>query len=438
MAALHFSCVLLVALVSIGTAFHSPAGFPSPSDTPRLTDGTHLSARSPFSFSQPTSDHTSLSRRQAWERVAAAATVTTSGLLLPTPQVASASTQSVSTTLQATPALIPTTRLGNSDLVVSRTIQGYWQLAGGHGRYKETDAIANMKRHYDAGFTTLDTADIYGPSEIIMGKFIKTQPQAIPCTKFCCFRFLDEIDRAEVKQRILNSCERLQVNKLPLVNFFWSNYGIKKYVDVGLFLAELKEEGLIGEIGATNFDLQRLQELKNSGVPVVAHQVQMSALDRRAVQSGMATWCAENNVSLTTYGTVGSGILSDRYLGKGAPTQEERNTASMRMYSTTASRFGDWKLLQDLLRTMDAVANEVRSDGRCTQATISNIAQRYVLETPAVASILIGVRNPEHIAENARTHSFTLTQAERDAIDTIVAKRKGPQGDVWDIERGTM
>jgi aryl-alcohol dehydrogenase-like predicted oxidoreductase len=202
-------------------------------------------------------------------------------------------------------------------LYVSKTIQGYWQLAGGHGKYRESDAIQNMIQHYQAGITTLDTADIYGPSEIIIGKFIHQQQQQtqdqvknsniIPMTKFCCFRYLEDIDRNEVRQRILKSCERLQVQKLPLVQFFWSRFDVKRYVDVALFLTELKEEGLIQEIGATNFDLKRLQELKNADVPIVSHQVQLSAIDRRPVQSGMADWCAENDISLIGFGTVGSG-----------------------------------------------------------------------------------------------------------------------------------
>lgn len=211
---------------------------------------------------------------------------------------------------------------------------------------------------------------------------------------------------------------------------------LNSYTTVALYLTELKEQGLIQEIGATNFDLIRLKELKKAGVPVVSHQVQISALDRRPVQSGMSDWCAENDISLIAFGTVGSGILSDRYLGKGAPTQEERNTASMRMYSATAARFGDWKQVQELLRTMDAIARQVRSDGRSDQANVANIAQRYVLQTPSVASVLIGVRNQEHIQENVRTHSFTLQPEEIHAIDKIVAKRRGPKGDVWDIERG--
>lgn len=337
---------------------------------------------------------------------------------------------------------VPTVSLGNSSLQVSRTIQGYWQLAGGHGKYNQGEAVANMKAYFDAGITTLDTADIYGPSEFIVGKFVKEQKARAPedkpviCTKFCCFKFLDDIDKNEVRTRVTKACERLQLEQIPLIQFFWSNYDIKKYVDVALMLTELREEGLIGEIGATNFDLKRLKEMKDAGVPIVSHQVQMSCLDQRAVQSGMADYCSENDISLIAFGTVGSGILSEKYLGRGPPTQEEKNTASMRMYSKTAERFGNWKLVQELLQTLDAVASEVRSSGRCVDAKIANIAQRYVLDTKSVASVLIGVRNRNHIDENINTHSFSLTDGERDAISAVINKRSGPKGDVWDIERG--
>lgn len=203
-------------------------------------------------------------------------------------------------------------------------------------------------------------------------------------------------------------------------------------------LTELKQEGLIGQIGVTNFDLKRLQELKSAGVPIVSTQVQLSCLDQRPVQSGMTDWCMENDVSVIGFGTVGSGILSDKYLGRSEPQQEDKNTASMRMYSKTAERFGSWDLVQELLRTMDAVAKEVRDSGRCDKANIANVAQRYVLETKSVASVLVGVRNSNHIEENVRTHSFQLNDGERDAIAKVMAKRRGPVGDVWDLERGAM
>lgn len=143
-----------------------------------------------------------LTRRDALERlkITTAAGIAAASSL---PQSVRAEESAVAeSTPPAVTSGVPTVRLGGSSLEVSRTIQGYWQLAGGHGRYRESDAIANMAAHYDAGITTLDTADIYGPSELIVGKFMKTQPKAIPNTKFCCFRYLDEIDREEVKLRI--------------------------------------------------------------------------------------------------------------------------------------------------------------------------------------------------------------------------------------------
>ena len=80
--------------------------------------------------------------------------------------LATAATLAASSPAQAADSTtVPTVKLGKSNLEVSRTIQGQWQLAGGHGRIVESDALANMEAHYNAGITTLDTADIYGVSE---------------------------------------------------------------------------------------------------------------------------------------------------------------------------------------------------------------------------------------------------------------------------------
>jgi len=109
----------------------------------------------------------------------------------------------------------------------------------------------------------------------------------------------------------------------------------------------------------------------------------------------------------------------------------------MKMYSDTASRFGSWELVQELLATMDAVAKNVRDSGRCAGANVANVAQRYVLQTdPTDGCLLVGVRNSNHIEENVRTHAFKLDKGEIEEIEKVVSKRKGPGGDVWDLNRG--
>lgn len=281
---------------------------------------------------------------------------------------------------------------------------------------------------------------------------------------------LDPRSFPQVRSRILNQCSRLQVQALPLVQFFWADYGVKRYVDVARMLGELREEGVIRELGVTNFDLPRLRELVDAGIPVVSNQVgpparvrrvrgrlhhprpfiskppplptrampqvQLSALDQRPIQSGMAAYCASKNIKLLAFGTVGAGILSERYLGQPAPgeSQIREGGYSLSMYSATASRFGPWELVQELLAEMAAIA------AKHPGATIANVAQRFVLQQVegAVGGLIVGVRNSNHIKENVHTFSFKLSAAEMSALQAIVDRRKGPRGDVWDIERGYM
>jgi aryl-alcohol dehydrogenase-like predicted oxidoreductase len=328
-------------------------------------------------------------------------------------------------------ARVPTFSLGN--VQASRIIQGHWQLAGGHGKFTTETALANMRAHYDAGITTLDTADIYGPSELVVGQFVGEQPRAVACTKFCCFRGLEQIDRAQVRSRIESQCARLKVKSLPLVQFFWADYRVRRYVEVAKMLAELQAEGLIQNIGITNFDLPRIKELVSAGVPLASNQVQLSALDSRPLQSGMAEFCADKNIKILAFGTVGAGLLSERYLGKAPPTSDELRAGgySLSMYASTADRFGSWSLVQELLAVMAEVARAHPG------ATIANVAQRYVLQvSPAVGALIVGVRNTKHIEENVRTFGFELSDGEMAAISKVVAKRQGPRGDVWDLERG--
>lgn len=50
-------------------------------------------------------------------------------------------------------------------------INGCWTLAGGHGRVVESEIIHVMEMYARSGLTSFDTADIYGPSESILGAF---------------------------------------------------------------------------------------------------------------------------------------------------------------------------------------------------------------------------------------------------------------------------
>src|SRR3954454_23716027 len=61
-------------------------------------------------------------------------------------------------------------RLAN-DLTICRILNGMWQVSGAHGAIDPARAIEAMFAYHDAGFTSWDLADHYGPAEDFIGAF---------------------------------------------------------------------------------------------------------------------------------------------------------------------------------------------------------------------------------------------------------------------------
>ena len=55
------------------------------------------------------------------------------------------------------------------DMRICRILNGMWQVSGAHGRIDPQAAVQNMFDYLDAGFTTWDLADHYGPAEDFIG-----------------------------------------------------------------------------------------------------------------------------------------------------------------------------------------------------------------------------------------------------------------------------
>ena len=67
---------------------------------------------------------------------------------------------------------VPLYRLRNG-LRVCRILNGMWQVSGAHGPIDRQRAAREMLTYCDAGLTTFDMADIYGPAEVIFGDFLQ-------------------------------------------------------------------------------------------------------------------------------------------------------------------------------------------------------------------------------------------------------------------------
>jgi len=312
-----------------------------------------------------------------------------------------------------------------SDLRICRILNGLWQVSGAHGAIEARRAIAEMFRYHDAGFTTWDLADHYGPAEDFIGEFRREFAARYGA------EHLDEMQaftkwvprpgrmtRAIVEQAVGVSLSRMKVESLDLLQFHWWDYGDERYLDALKHLADLRDEGRIRHLGLTNFDTEHLRIIGENGIKIVSNQVQYSIVDRRP-EVRLMQYCRGHGIRLLTYGTVLGGLLAEKYLGQPEPRSAELGTASLRKYKNMIDAWGGWPLFQELLAALKGIADK-------HAVSIANVGTRYVLDRPAVAGVIIGTRLgiAEHIAENARVFDLSLDEQDRTAIDHISAKSR--------------
>ncbi|HEV7254214.1 MAG TPA: aldo/keto reductase [Mesorhizobium sp.] len=319
---------------------------------------------------------------------------------------------------------------------ISRVIRGNWQLAKGHGALRSDDPSADLMAYAEAGITTFDCADIYTGVEETIGRFrqafaekhgyaaldrIQVHTKFVPDLDV-----LGTIEKATVTQVIDRSLKRLGVERLDLVQLHWWDFSQPRWIETGLWLDELRRAGKIRNVGATNFDAERMARMVDAGVPLVSMQVQYSLLDQRPAKR-LAEAARQRGVSLLCYGTVAGGLLSDRWLGAPEPKEVFENRSLVK-YKLIIDEWGGWDLFQALLRALRGVADRHGTE-------IAAVASAAALEWPHVAGVIVGARDRSHLPANLAVASVRLMEEDRRAIDAVLAESSPLPGEVYELER---
>lgn len=319
---------------------------------------------------------------------------------------------------------------------ISRIILGGWQLAGGHGPVDETQILKDMASMVAAGFTTWDCADIYTGVEQLLGSFIRKNQPAFTAgtlspvqihTKYVPdLSELPVLTKTYTETVIDRSLKRLGVERLDLVQFHWWDFSIPGYIAAAGHLMELQQAGKIRHIGVTNFDAVHLEELLAAGIPLLSNQVQYSVLDHRP-ETALLQTALKNNIKLFCYGTLAGGYLRERWL-EVENVSESSHNRSLIKYRLMIEEFGGFELFQKLMQILAAIAEKYR-------VGIAEIAARYILQKPAVAGIIIGVRNSAYLENLAKLGTFVLANEDLVEIAAVLKQARGPKGSIFGLER---
>ena len=313
---------------------------------------------------------------------------------------------------------------------MSRVVTGLWQVADieKDGALIDPDTGAGWLRAYaERGFDTFDMADHYGTAEIITGRLLAgaSTPRPLAFTKWCPAPgpMSAEVVRAGVKERL----DRLGVDRIDLLQFHWWSFEHPAWLDALHEMAALRDEGLIGEIGVTNFDAAHLKVALSDGIPVLTNQVSFSLVDRRAA-GALSDLCAETGARLLAYGTLCGGFLSERWLGK--PDPADIADWSKMKYRRFIEAAGGWDAFQGILQAAAAIAEK-------HGVSIANVATRWVLEHPAVAGVIVGARLGErvHADDNLGLFGFRLDADDHAALEAAFAGTEMVPGDCGDEYR---
>jgi len=315
---------------------------------------------------------------------------------------------------------------------ISPVIKGGWQLSSGHSlntKIEDEQAISDTVAFVEAGISTLDFGDIYTGVEELIGKAVKrlaNRDLVQLHTKYVPNEnFLHDFDRSDVSTIVHRSLSRLGVDQVDLVQFHWWKYEANNYLVAMEELFKLKAAGKIRHVGITNFDLPHVKEFVEAGFKPASIQLQYSILDRRP-ENGLVDYCIEHDIGILCYGTVAGGFFSEKFLGAPEPTSAE--TRSNVKYQLIIEEFGGWSLFQKLLTTLKSIADSHDTD-------IATISSAYTLNRPGVKGVIVGARNISHLQSNLKIPAIEFKADELAAISNIISEAKGPNGDVYQLER---
>jgi aryl-alcohol dehydrogenase-like predicted oxidoreductase len=285
-------------------------------------------------------------------------------------------------------------RLGRTELEITPVGVGAWAIGGGGtwgwGDQDDADSVAAIHRAVERGVNWIDTAPAYGlgRSEEVVGRAVKglSDPPFIfsKCGSDPVEGGTEPRLKAKwVRQLCEDSLRRLQVEAIDLYQVHWPDPD--EDIEEGwATLAELKAEGKLRHIGASNFSVAQLERAE-AIAPVESLQPPYSLISR-AVEDSILPWCLEHDTGVIVYSPMASGLLSGRM------TKERVAALPANDFRSHVESFEEPALSRNL-----ALADRLAAIGARHGTSAGAVAIAWTLRNPAVTAAIVGFRRPDQV-----------------------------------------
>jgi len=264
----------------------------------------------------------------------------------------------------------------------------------------------------EIGITFLDTADIYGgtKSETFLGRVLAGRRNRIVlATKFGMEVAPDKTGAAPsyVRRAAHDSLQRLQTDHIDLYQLHQPDPRVP-IADTLAALNELVREGLVREIGCSNFSAEQLVEAADAVVDGAARfvsvQNELNLLETADLTDGLVG-AEKLGLAYIPYFPLASGVLTGKYHRGEAPAAGTRLAA----YGETPSA-----------AEFDRVDALVRFAAD-RDHTLLELAIGWLASLSPVTSVIAGATKPEQVQANAAASGWRLNGDELAQVAAIIA-----------------
>ena len=301
--------------------------------------------------------------------------------------------------------------LGRSGAVVSNYSLGTMTF-GAEATEETSHAI--LDSYFEAGGNFIDTADVYsaGVSEEIIGRWLAKRPdvrdKAVIATKgrFPMGTAPNDVgtSRRHLTRALDNSLRRLGVEQIDLYQMHaWDP--ITPLEETLRFLDDSVSRGKIAYYGFSNFLGWQLTKAvhvarANGWNPPVTLQPQYSLLVRE-IESEVVPAALDAGIGLLPWSPLGGGWLSGKY------KRDQPPAGATRLGENPERGMEAWKARNDNPRTW-AVIDAVEGIAAARGVSPTQVALAWLVDRPAVTSVILGARTKEQLADNLAAAELQL------------------------------
>ena len=297
--------------------------------------------------------------------------------------------------------------LGTSGVKITPVLMGTWQA--GKSMWvgvEDSETTKAIRAAFEAGITTIDTAEVYGQGhseQIVAQALSDVRDQVVYATKV----FANHLKYDQVMEACDRSLQNLKTDYIDLYQIHWPSGSFNTEVvpieETISALNELKQQGKIRAIGVSNFSRTQLEEAAQYG-RIDSLQPPYS-LFWRYVERDAVPYCVENNISILAYSPLAQGLLTGRF-PPGHKFDPADNRAKNKLFQG-----GNYERAQQALLKLRPIAERHHS-------SLGNLAIAWLIAQPQ-ANAIVGARNAEQVASNAKASDIHLSPSELEEIDQI-------------------